>query len=351
MSPPPRTNSAKNGGKSDGDRNTISDSDLVLSKKHGTVGDEARLVANSFEVKPRPDLKLYRYHVNVSPEPPTARQRKRAFDLFLQNAPFLSDLRHGRLVPIAAVDNRSTLITVEKIKPQPDGDDSRYQCQIPYYEEGKEKPKGPSINSHTFTVIFKKELDWKEMMKSLCSGAGESERRPMLHALDIVMAQSSSLPRTFAEIGAGKRFFPILELGKLGGGLVAFQCDQTCVKTAGPGLLLNINPRTASFYQEGPLLELMTDFRKDGRGFDELHEFVKGIRVEITHLKNKKGGYEVGKISGLALSPTLGANAEDIHFLWQGEDTSVAKYFQKSKHTKQTVPSSHKEESLTISRT
>ena len=348
-SPLPRTSSAKNGGKSDEGPNGILYSDLV-PLKHGTVGEEVKLAANSFEVKPKYGLKLYRYHVSVSPEPPTARQRKRAFDLFLENAPFLSNLRHGCPVPIAAVDNRSTLITMEKISPESDGDKGRYQCQISYYEDGKEKPEGPSINSLTFTVLFKHELDLQTMIKSLCSGADGSHPGRMLHALDIVIAQSSSNSTTPAETGIGKGFFPTLELGELGGGLVASQVYQTSVNSAGPRLLLNINPKTASSYQAGSLLELMSDFRKGGKGLDELHDFVKGIHVEITHLRNRKGDPKIGKISGLALSPTLGANAEDIHFLWQNKKTSVARYFRESKLIRHTVSRSHEGFSLTISR-
>lgn len=329
--------------------NGISHQDLVRQKQ-GPVIEEVKLVTNYFELKTKAGLKLYHYHVNVSPEPPTARQRKRAFGLFLENAPFLSTLRHNSPVPIAAVDNRCTLITMEKIKPRPGKDVNRYQCQIPYYEEGKEKPQEPSINSHTFTIIFKKELDLQEMIESLNSGAEKPQPGPMLQALDIVMAQSSSKSVAFAETETGKRMFSTSELGKLGGGLVASQCYQTCVKSAGSRLLLNINPRAASFYQEVPLLELMSDFRKGGKVLDELHKFLKGIRVEITHLKNKKGHYKAAKISGLALSPALGANAKDVHFQLKDEKTSVAEYFQKSKHITQAVSRSHEEVSLTGSR-
>lgn len=341
VSPPREANFPKTREISGSGPNPIPHSDPALWKlsrqKYGTLGDKVKLLTNCFEMKPESDLKLYRYHVNVTPEPQSARQRKRAFDLFLENAPFLSLLRRDRRVPIAAVDNRSTLITIERINPQSDRKDDRHQCQIAYYEEGKQRPKEPSINSHTFTVSFSQKLDLQEMINLLSSSAGRSHCGPMLQALDIIMAQRPSILTELAETNTGRNFLPTIGLGKLGGGLVVLRCYQTCVKMAGPRLLLNINPRTASFYQEGSLLKLMNDFRKGGKGLDEMHDFVKGIRVQVTHLTNKKGGPKIEKILGLALSPTLGANAEQVRFLLQGEETSVASYFRESKHIRQSV--------------
>lgn len=341
VSPPLGSNFPKTVGNSEGDPKSIPISDpalLELSRlKHGSAGEKDKLLVNCFEMTPKPGSKLYHYHVDVTPEPQDARQRKRAFDLFLQKAPCLSPLRRDRRVPIVAVDNRSTMITMERIKPQSNKDDDRHQCQIAYYEEGKERPKKePSINSHTFTVSFVRELDLQKMMNFLASGAGRSHRGPMLQALDVVMARKPSMLTRIAKTTNGKRSIPTVELGKLGGGLIALQCYQACVRMAGPRLLLNISPRTANSIQEGSLLKLMEDLKEGGKGVDQLHEYLKGIRVQLTHLTNNNGSPKIATISGLASFPTLGANAEQASFSSRGEETSVAKYFHQSKLTQWT---------------
>ena len=85
---------------------------------HATAGYEGNLQTNCFEIKLNPSIQLYQYHVHVTPEPDTARQRKRAFDLFLQNADFLNRLRAGGDLPVVATDYRSTLITATRIGPK-----------------------------------------------------------------------------------------------------------------------------------------------------------------------------------------------------------------------------------------
>jgi hypothetical protein len=104
----------------------------------------------------------------------------------------------------------------------------------------------------------------------------------------------------------------------LGKGLVALQGCYTSVRTATLRLLVNVNAVTAAFYKAGPLTDLMMLHRGSlSTGWEfPLNNFLKGVRVELTHIKTKSGAPKIKTILGLSRDPP-GAGAHVKKFVWE----------------------------------
>lgn len=306
---------------------------------HGTAGYEIDLKTNSFEIKPVAGVELYQYHVHVTPEPKTARQRKQAFDLFLKNASFLRPFHLGG-PPVVATDYRSTLITTERIDRQADKEHDRHQCVVNYYEPEESAPKKiPNIHSHIITVSFCQSLPLRKLMDYLGSKSGRAWSKvngSILQALSLVVARKPIKITDVTTTNNEHRFFPKMEpLVVLDGGLVALQGFQASVRVLGSRLFVNVNPRIGIFYREdkeGSLLDLIDQFRETCKGMEQLQDFVKGIRVSLSHLNTERGNSKIKTVLGLASHPTLGANANQVSFHWKEEEITVTDYYKQSEH-------------------
>ena len=307
---------------------------------YGKAGDIINLEANYFKVDLDSSVQLYRYHVHVAPEPKTARQRQRAFELFMKEEPCFQNLRDSGVSPVYATDCRSTLVTAEPLEL---GDSGRNQRQVAYYESEENGPKKiPSVHIHIFTTSVARiqPMPLQKLMDCLTS---TTTARPylglkgsILQLLNIVVSQKPLEITGVAETKERNKVFTEREnepLGVLGGGLVALQCYSTRLKTASPSLLINFSPRVAIFYREGSLVHLIRDFRASCKATDQLHGFLKGLRVQVPHLKSNNGRPRTKTITGLAILPALGANADQIRFIWEKKEVSVTAYYQRSEYT------------------
>ena len=290
---------------------------------YGTVGKKVLLRTNYFQVLPAANTELYQYSVQVNPEPNVARKRKRAFEMLFQVNPFLGG-------PAVATDNRSTIITTQKLAFPGD----TFQHSIVYYEAEETTP-GPKAKSHAFKIDFVKTWTLQEMMSYLASTNGNAvfdDKEAVLQALNIIMARKPSLAQNVAAAKSGNKFFPLdQELRNLGRGLIALRGYYTSVRTATLRLLVNVNSITGTFYQPGPLTDLMDSFTYNLRGpvQVQLHKFLKGLRVEVKHLKSSTGPPKIKTICGLALKPSLGATAKQVTFYWTDKkrEVTVEQYF------------------------
>ncbi len=305
---------------------------------YATLGRPIVLRANYFNIVPGPDLQLFRYHVEFKPEAKAHRLIARVMELFLAQAPFFADL-----LPAVATDGRSTIITVKKLKL---GAENRTTGKILYYEAEEAGPRAENPKTYEFTITYTNTLGVQELMDYLQSTDITTEYEPkeaVLQALNIAMMRKPlSSPDVTGRPGRNK-FFPIgAVLGNLGGGLIALRGYYTSVRTATLRLLLNANSITATFYQPGPLTDLFVAFKQsctDKHMESALHAFVKGIRVEVTHLKTKvdkdgRGGkYRTKPIQGLAMRPKAGANAREVRFFYEeaGREITVDEYYRRSK--------------------
>lgn len=332
-SPTPRFNLVKTR-KEDEDSQFVSGSAVqrLSLASHGTAGQEVNLQTNCFEMTFDAGVQLYQYHVHMVPEPKTARQRKRAFDLFLKEADFLRPLRHGTDSPAFATDYRSALITTERINPRADKEHERHQCIVAYYEAEADAPKKtPSIHSHMFKASFCQVLPLRNLEDYLHSPSGRAWSKvngSILHALSLIVARKHLNVKSIAQTKNDHRYFPDAEpLVVLGGGLIARQGYQTVMGITNSRLLVNINPRIGIYYREdseGSLLDLIKDFRVESKDMGKLQEFVKGIRVNLPHLSSHGGRVKIESISGLASSPDLGANAHQVSFRWNNQEITVS---------------------------
>ena len=306
---------------------------------HGTVGKAINLQTNCFMADLDTSIQLYRYHIHVAPEPKTPWERRRAFELFLKEGSCLEDSRHSDALKVFATDNRSTLVTVKPLKL---GDSGQGQCQVAYYEKNEDRPKEIlTVHNHVFTISFAKTqpLPLEKLRDYLASMTLQSPfglKGSLLQVLNIAMSQKTLSITEPAETKDKKIFTKHKHepLRTLGGGLVVLENCCTTVKTASLGLLINISPKFASFYRAGPLVDLIREFKMSKKGSDQLHEFLKGVRVEILHLTSKSGSPKIKNITGLAFLPTLGANANQATFIWERKETSVTNYYQQSKCTR-----------------
>lgn len=310
-----------------------SSSKLPARPSYGTQGRAIVLRCNYFQIIPEADLQIFRYHVQVTPEPKPVRKGRRAFELLLDTADFLDGVR-----PAVATDYRSMLVTRQKLDLGPEG---RTISRIVYFEAEEEGPKSEQPLTYTFQISYSNTLAVQELLdyvSSTDSSIGYTDKEPMLQALNVAMSRKpSSSPGVSAPPRTNKFFPQGAVLGDLGGGLIALRGYYTSVRTATLRLLANVNSVTATFYRSGSLLDLMRDFQSSCQGPWQLklHHFLKGVRVETTHLKTGKGLFKRRVLAGLARSPYPAANAKDISFYWDEKDSKVTieQYFQRSMHS------------------
>ena len=308
-------------------------------KRLHTIPEEniINLKTNCFEVDLDGSVQLYRYHVHVTPKPRTPREHHRAFELFLKEGSCLDDSRHAGATKVLATDHRNTVVTIRPLKL---GSSDRGQCLVDYYEPEDTRPKKiPSTNTHVFTIFLTKTqpMSLNELMDYIASTSAKvsfARMESTMEVLNIAIPKKPVSPLGVTEPSIETDFCIKWEnvLGPLDGGLVAQGYHSARIINAGPSLFANIIPRTGSFYEHGPLVDLIRAFRSSGKTLLQLHGFLKGVRVEVPHLKIASGRYRVKTITGLANVPKLGANATEATFVRMKEEISVADYYLQSRY-------------------
>lgn len=124
-------------------------------------------------------------------------------------------------------------------------------------------------------------------------------------------------------MGRNRFFFPSASSPpmSLGGGLEAWKGFYSSVRPAYKQLMVNVNVCTTAFVTPGNLAEAMVAFRNASFGA-KVNVFVKGLRVEATHLSYRK------TIKGMAKE-----NARTYSFDCSelGGRVTVEEYFKRSK--------------------
>ena len=252
----------------------------------------------------------------------------------------LDDSRRAGATEVLATDHRNIVVTVRPLKL---GKSDRGQCLVDYYEpEDKGPKKTPSTNTHVFTISLTKvqPMSLNELMDYIAStpaAASFGRMESTMEVLNLAMFKKPVSSLGVIEPSNVTNFSNKWEnvLGSLNGGLVAQTCHSARIINAGPSLFANINPKIGSFYQAGSLVGLIRAFRSSGKNLLQLHWFLKGVRVEVPHLKTESDRYRVKTITGLAHVPKLGANANEVTFVWMKKvkkEISVADYYLQSKY-------------------
>ena len=302
-----------------------------------TIPEEniVNLKTNCFKVDIDSSVKLYRYHVHISPKPKTAREYNRAFELFLKEGSCLDDSRHAGTTKVLATDHRNTVVTVRRLIL---GESDRGQCLVNYYEPEDTGPKKiPSTNTHVFTISLTKTqpMSLNELMDYVASTSAKTPFGRMESTMEVLNLAISKKPVSSLGVIESSIETNLLNkwenfLGSLDGGLVAQGFHSLRIINAGPSFFANTIPRIGSFYQAGSLVDLIRAFRSSGKTLLQLHGILKGVRVAVPHLRTESDGYRVKTITGLAHVPKLGANANEVTFVWTRQEISVADYYLQS---------------------
>jgi hypothetical protein len=209
-------------------------------------------------------------------------------------------------------------VTVRKLNLGPDG---RTTYQLPYYGPEDEGPNPARPVHFDIKVVYTNTLGVQELLDYLSSADGNTryeEKEAVLQALNLIVTRKAAATPGIASFMRANKFFPTGHPMDLGRGLVALQGCYTSVRTATLRLLVNVNAVTAAFYKAGSLADLMAEHKSGAKvGWEgPMNRFLKGVRVELTHITTKSGAPKVKTILGLSRNPP-GAGANVKKFIWE----------------------------------
>lgn len=255
---------------------------LPCRPAYGTRGREITLMANYFKVTANSNTVLYHYsHQNISPDV-AGKKRKRVMALFLESElmkPYAGDI---------ASDFISTLVSRKKLDLGPD---DMAKVDIPYMVEGQETP---SPKAKVFTVVLQltRQSNLGELVQYLAStdiNAAFEDPLPVVQAMNIFFNHFAHASSGLAAVGSNKTFVidNRAQPFDLGSGLIAIRGFYASVRLATSRLLVNVNVSHGTFYQPGPLMDLM---RASGltSQLRRLEKFIKRVNITTNHLPVKK---------------------------------------------------------------
>ena len=266
----------------------------------GTQGRKVMLWANSFPLVFQGDIQLHRYSVDVLPDDersrvPTGQKVKRVIQLLLED--HFPDKKPG-----IASDFKSNLISMTKLELSDKG------YRVPYRGDYEDEYVigAPSyrVRLQSTGTLYVSEL--VNYLRSTDAGASLRSKDEITQGFNIVMGHTPKAAIGISSIGSSKHFqLATSEKRDLGAGLTALQGFFFSVRAATGRVIVNVQVKNAAFYDEGPLEWLMRAYlNKNGPAKAKLANFVKRLRVNVTHIKkrNKKGQVipRVKQIAGLA---------------------------------------------------
>lgn len=255
---------------------------------YGTKGKPVTLWANYFEFIPPPDLLLYRYSVEVKDQDPTktpGRKRlEQLFRLILQSPPF-RDHRKDVVTDFSAQIVSRVKFSTEDLQLVPG--------QIQYRAEDEDEAL-IHARYYIITIVPTGTLTVSELTDYLTSTDPRAafDKQPILQALNIFLNHYVKASGAYATIG-GSRSFPTNpsrdDTRDLGAGLKAIRGFFASVRVATSRILVNVNVSNAAFIAPLPVPDSMSAFsRAYGTNRIKLQEFLKGVRVVLTHIPAKK---------------------------------------------------------------
>ena len=294
---------------------------------YGTRGQNVLLWANYFELIPSPELLLYRYNVAIQPAA-VGRKLSQIIRLLLETPEYAESRKE------MVTDFKSTLVSRKRLNPDISG------AAIQYRTEGEDEPR---VDAQTYrlrieeTAIFTVS-ELTDYLNSTSVTTAFTDKLPMLQALNIFLGHHAKCSPTMTTIGGNKSF----SLGQasakcdLGAGLSALRGFFSSVRVATCRILVNVNVSHGAFYNAVRLDELIQKYGSANQlNKAKLQSFLKGVRVKVTHLgekKNKSGEIipRVKTIFGLANQNdghsldhpprvrSFGAGPKDVEFFLDG---------------------------------
>ncbi|KAJ8132328.1 hypothetical protein O1611_g1296 [Lasiodiplodia mahajangana] len=294
---------------------------------YGVGGKEVILWTNYFNLYSNNDLELYRYSAHITAagkgKAPVGKKAKRIIGLLLEDyfLPYKHDI---------ATDFKSNLICRHEL-------DVRDDDYIVTYRPEEEDTPGPNAIKYHIRLQFTGSLTLSELINHLTStqaGLMFGSKDEIIQALNIVLGHHPKAEPSVATIAANRHFSmnaPAQDRRSLGAGLEVIRGFFMSVRAATARILVNVQVKNMAFYNEGPLDKIMLNYMSvNGPGKMGLLKFVKGLSVEVTHIKrlNSRGQRipRIKKVQGLATRddgsnlahppkvPQFGAGAKEVQF-------------------------------------
>ena len=297
---------------------------MPLRAGYGTQGRQVVLLANYFKLVAAPELLLFRYNIDILADEkgkkPAGRKLKRIIELLLQE-----HILPGR--QDVATDYKSLLLCRSA---------PIHQTEYPirYRSEGEDEPS-PRATSYRLRLQDAGTLHMSQLIDFMTSSNASAlfdSKDELIQALNIVLGHHPKSVSSIVSVGANKHFDSApaqVDSRNLGAGLTAIRGLFVSVRAATSRLLVNVQVKHAAFYNAVPLDALMLEYkRENGPNVVKLGNFLKKLRVQVTHMKNKKGlpipriktiTYLASPQDGAGLNhrpivPSLGAGAKDVKF-------------------------------------
>ena len=291
---------------------------------YGTKGQKVVLWANYFQLIPRSDLVLYRYHVNVQPAV-TGRKLGQIIKLLLE-IPGYTEYR-AEIV----TDFRSTLISCRRLGSDP------AEFRIKYKAEGEDEPleNSPEYRLRVEETGILTVAELTDYLANTNSAQADGDKLPILQALNIYLAHHAKASPNTSTVGSSKSFSLSQDAsqGSLGAGLNALRGFFSSVRVATCRILVNVNVSHAAFYDAIPLDQLIVRYGQ--RTPIKIEKFIKKVRVRTTHLpekKNKAGEIvpRIKTIFGLARTDDGRGQDKPPQVSTYGAGPKLVKFFLKS---------------------
>lgn len=276
---------------------------------------------------------LLRYHVSIAPEGgrlPVGKRARQIVSLLLTE-------HFGNHLNEIATDYRSTMVScVEILKDKEEHFDVRYKSEV---EE--EYPDDDKVKVYRVTCMKTGTVDPADLVNYLTStnaGSMLESKYEIVQALNLVLGHYPKSERSIISVGANKHYSinpSIMEKRSLGGGLDVLRGFFISARAAAARVLLNVQVKYVACYQSGPLGMVIADFQQTNRSLVNLQNFLKRLRVRVTHIERKTASGKVrprikaisglankGDGNGLPQPPRvarLGAGPRDIEFFMSSQ--------------------------------
>ena len=343
--------------------------ELCVRPGYGLKGTPTDLKTNYFELKlPLKTLLLYTYNMIVEPDAnnkvPKGDKKRQLIKLLLGHRPF-----QAILPKTYATDFNTTIVTKERLRIEQDesgGDSAKFVVDF--------KAEGAYYPPHTplrYSILVKEIsiVDISDLNNLLGPNklSMEHHESSILDALNVILGHHAKEADSLTRVG-NKKVFPLLSDPDpadfdLGRGLIALRGYYANAIGATSRALLNVNISHGAFYKSrfvgsgrSSLVDLMWA-RCPDTDYEDLHHFLRGLRVRTTHLSEEHKAYgKIRTICGLAMDgdgaklanpprfegSTLGNNPWQVQF-FEEYATNCSSRIRSSNDWSRTAPMTERE--------
>lgn len=254
------------------------------------------LYANYFVLAANLNQPLYHYSISIDPQisgrPISVKKSNIIVRLFLEQ-------HLGEYQNSIASDFRSTLISRTKL-PLANG---TYSVRYKAPEDDEYPSHIPPFNVNFLATVSSSVTELVDYLTSADASARFDSKAQVLQALNIVVGHHPKADPNTTSVGANKHLDIRQDPFSLGGGLEALRGFFVSVRAATARLLVNVQVKNIACYQSGELAGLIMGVQPRPPSAYELirlGRFLKGVRVQVTHLKTNKNRPRVKTIFGFA---------------------------------------------------